>query len=69
MTPPLQANFIQFLQQEMALSPSSVSLALRHLDGQSPHLLPIVLWQYGFVTLEQLGHIFDWLESADQMSL
>jgi Protein of unknown function (DUF2949) len=24
--------------------------------------LPIILWQYGLVTLSQLNQIFDWLE-------
>jgi hypothetical protein len=26
--------------------------------------LPMILWQYGLVTLEQLDRIFDWLETA-----
>jgi hypothetical protein len=38
-------------------------MALRQGD-RTPHLLPMVLWQYGLVTLEQLDQIFDWLETA-----
>jgi hypothetical protein len=26
--------------------------------------LPMVLWQYGLVTLDQLDKIFDWLSEA-----
>jgi len=38
-----------------------IATALRHPE-QTPSLLPIILWQYGLVTLEQLDRIFDWLE-------
>jgi hypothetical protein len=29
-----------------------------------PIEVPMILWQYGLVTLEQLDRIFDWLETA-----
>jgi hypothetical protein len=32
------------------------------LDG--PNLLPMVLYQYGLVTTQDLGQIFDWLETT-----
>jgi hypothetical protein len=38
-------------------------LAVRH-QPDTPNLLPMILWQYGLVTLEQLDRIFDWLETA-----
>jgi hypothetical protein len=28
------------------------------------NLLPMILWQYGLVTLKQLDQIFDWLETV-----
>ncbi|MCZ0902074.1 DUF2949 domain-containing protein, partial [Microcoleus sp. HI-ES] len=31
---------------------------------KDPNSLPMVLWQYGLVTLEQLDKIFDWLSEA-----
>ena len=37
-------------------------MALRQTT-EAPSLLPIVLWQYGLVTLHQLEQIFDWLEN------
>jgi hypothetical protein len=36
---------------------------MRH-QPDAPNLLPMILWQYGLVTLEQLDRIFDWLETA-----
>jgi Protein of unknown function (DUF2949) len=63
MTPTTYARFIRFLQEDLALSAASIALALRHREqDQGP--LPMILWQYGLVTLEQLDRIFDWLETA-----
>jgi hypothetical protein len=56
-------RLICFLQEELAIPTASISLALRH-HPESPSLLPMILWQYGLVTLEQLDRIFDWLETA-----
>ncbi|MDJ1183986.1 DUF2949 domain-containing protein [Roseofilum casamattae] len=53
---------IQFLQQDLNLPATSIHLALRHHDS-SPNLLPMTLWQYGLVTLEQLDKIYNWLFS------
>lgn len=60
----LQARLIEFLQHELSVPLASILTALRHPDGQVPHLLPMVLWQYGLVSLEQLDCIFNWLETA-----
>jgi Protein of unknown function (DUF2949) len=56
-------NLIQFLQDELALPKAAIALALKRCE-QKINLLPIVLWQYGLVTLEQLDQIFDWLEAS-----
>ncbi|MEM9213776.1 MAG: DUF2949 domain-containing protein [Cyanobacteria bacterium P01_F01_bin.150] len=63
MTPATYDKFVCFLQEELALSPASIVLALRH-SQQDPGPLPMILWQYGLITLEQLDRIFDWLETA-----
>lgn len=52
---------IRFLQDELALPPASIDLALHH-SNQTPSLMPMILWQYGLITLDQLEQIFDWLE-------
>ena len=57
----MQNQLIEFLQSELEIPANSIATALRHPE-QSPSLLPMILWQYGLVTLEQLEQIFDWLE-------
>ncbi|HIK44806.1 MAG TPA: DUF2949 domain-containing protein [Leptolyngbyaceae cyanobacterium M65_K2018_010] len=57
------ARLIQFLQDELAISAASLQVALKHLE-QDPGPLPMILWQYGLITLEQLEQIYDWMEAA-----
>lgn len=59
----IATRFINFLQDELALPSDSINLALRHRE-QSPSLLPMILWQYGLISLEQMDRIFDWLETT-----
>jgi hypothetical protein len=54
-------QLINFLQKELAVSATSIAMALR-LCEQDPGPLHMILWQYGLVSLEQLEQIFDWLE-------
>ncbi|MEY3299271.1 MAG: hypothetical protein RLZZ597_2531 [Cyanobacteriota bacterium] len=56
-------NLLQFLQDELAISAASLQVALKHSE-QDPGPLPMILWQYGLVTLEQLEQIYDWMEAA-----
>jgi len=40
---------------------------LRQHEQSAPlpdNLLPMVLWQYGLITIEQLDQVFDWMEKA-----
>lgn len=55
-----QAQLVQFLRWELAIPASSIAMALRHPEQDSGQL-PMILWQYGLVNLEQLDRIFDWL--------
>ncbi len=56
-------RLIHFLKDELAIPSASIELAVRH-QPETPNLLPMILWQYGLVTLNQLDQIFDWLETA-----
>ena len=56
-------GFIRFLRDDLAIPSTSIDLAVRH-QPDTLNLLPMVLWQYGLVTLKQLEQIFDWLETA-----
>jgi hypothetical protein len=65
------SQFIRFLQEDLAISASSIDLAERACGSSGvrnresdPIPLPMVLWQYGLVTIKQLERIFDWLEAA-----
>jgi Protein of unknown function (DUF2949) len=57
------AKLIQFLQEDLAISASSMSVALKQVE-QNPGPLPMILWQYGLVTIEQLDRIYDWMEGS-----
>lgn len=57
-----QSKFLQFLQEDLAIAPASIALALRYRE-QNPGPLPMILWQYGLVTIEQLDQIYNWLGS------
>jgi len=54
-------QLIDFLEQELAVSASSIAMALRQSE-QDPGPLHMILWRYGLVSIEQLEQIFDWLE-------
>ncbi len=56
-------SLVRFLRNDLAIPSASIDLAVRQCE-QAPNLLPMILWQYGLVTLEQLDQIFDWLETA-----
>ena len=62
MAPTTYSRLIRFLEEELALSPSSIEMALRHRE-QDPGPLPMILWNYGLITIEQLDQIFEWMES------
>lgn len=56
-------ELVSFLQKDLAIPASDLQLALRHPE-QTPSSLPMILWQYGLVTLSQLDQIFDWLQTS-----
>jgi Protein of unknown function (DUF2949) len=58
-----QTGLITFLREEMAVPAAAIALALRH-NEPAANMLPMILWQYGLITIEQLDQIFDWLETA-----
>ncbi len=59
----MQQQLIRFLTNELKIPLSQVRLALRHIP-ETPHQLPMMLWHYGLINLEQLEEIFDWLETV-----
>jgi hypothetical protein len=60
--PPPADSLLQFLQRRLGLSPSALDLGLRQAElEQAP--LPIVLWSFGLLSLNQLEEVFDWQNS------
>ena len=55
-------QLINFLQDKLTISASSIAVALR-MRQQDCEPLPIILWQYGLVTIQQLERIFEWQEN------
>lgn len=55
-------TLIQFLQQQLTVPSTAIAVALRY-QQQNPGPLPMILWQYGLVSLFELEQIVDWLAS------
>jgi hypothetical protein len=55
------SKLIRFLTEDLSLSTASMNMALKQIE-KNPGPLPMVLWQYGLVTIEQLNQIYDWLD-------
>jgi hypothetical protein len=56
------SQLIRFLQDDLDLPTNSINLVLRQPE-LSLNTLPMLLWQYGLIDLQQLDRIFDWLEA------
>ncbi|MGD1849270.1 MAG: DUF2949 domain-containing protein [Cyanophyceae cyanobacterium] len=51
-----------FLRTELRLSHAAIDIALNQWKReQGP--LPVILWRYGLITIEQLAVVFDWLDN------
>ncbi|MFZ0409250.1 MAG: DUF2949 domain-containing protein [Cyanobium sp.] len=56
---PAAAALLQFLRDQIGLGDSALDLGLKQSQlEQAP--LPVVLWRYGLISLEQLGQVLDW---------
>jgi Protein of unknown function (DUF2949) len=51
----------QFLLDELKVAPIAIAMAQR-LCQQQLDLMPIILWQYGVLSLRQLEQTWDWLD-------
>lgn len=56
------AKTVSFLREHLMLPQSSIDLALKQAPAEYD-VLPIIMWQYGLVTLSQLDAIFDYFET------
>ncbi len=54
-------QLINFLRSDLEVSADAISLAQK-TETVEPYTLPIILWQYGLLNIQQLDCVFDWLE-------
>lgn len=54
-------DLVNFLTQDLEVPLASLEVGRRNCRELSDPL-PMVLWQYGLVSLNQLEQIFDWLD-------
>ena len=59
----MQLKLIRFLQEELKIPASHIKLALDKIP-QTPEQLPMMLWQYGLISLKQLELLWDWQQSG-----
>lgn len=61
-------KFRQFLQDDISLSQAEIDMVIqRRTQASDP--IPMLLWQYGFISISQLQKIFDWLGNQTQFNL
>ncbi|MEB3320241.1 MAG: DUF2949 domain-containing protein [Cyanobium sp.] len=57
--PPPPAALQRFLRQQLGLSENALALGLRQAQlEQAP--LPVVLWRFGLIDLQQLEQVLEW---------
>lgn len=57
--PPPSAGLLRHLRLHLGLSDSALALGLRQAQQeQAP--LPVVLWRFGLISLEQLDAVLSW---------
>lgn len=60
-------RLIRFIQDELAVPAAAIAFALKQCE-ENVSLLPITLWQYGLVRLDELDRIFDWLATVQTLN-
>ncbi len=56
-------RFVRFLQEDLGLSKDALAIVQKSAQKNIAPI-PMVLWKYGLVTLEELDRIYDWLETS-----
>jgi hypothetical protein len=53
-------NLLIFVKEEFSLNDQAISLAIKHSNIESAPF-PIVLWNFGLITVEQYQVLLDWI--------
>ena len=62
--PPPSPALLRYLRQELGLSDNALQLGLRQSE-QEQEPLPVVLWRFGLITLEQFDQVLGWQAALD----
>ncbi len=61
-------ELIHFLQEELKISNSEIAIVLQKRQNSNDPI-PMLLWQYGLVSIEQLQRIFDWFDERVEFKI
>ena len=57
--PPPSRALLRYLRQELGVTDNALQLGLKQADQeQAP--LPVVLWRFGLISLDQLDQVLQW---------
>ena len=59
-------QLLHFLTDELAISDAAIAVALKQCTSDIDPL-PLILWQYGLLSLDQLNRTFDWLSQQNHI--
>ncbi len=61
-TPQPASGLVRYLRQELGLGENALNLGLKQAKlEQAP--LPVVLWRFGLISLDQLDQVLAWQDS------
>ena len=58
---PPSEDLCNFIIDKLGISQEALNLGVKRCSLENSPL-PIIMWSYGLITLNQLGIIFDWLK-------
>ena len=60
----LQTPLLEYLRHKLAIPTDALKMAVKFTEA-SMGSLPMVLWQYGLIDLQQLDEVLDWIDKRD----
>ncbi len=60
----LQTPLLEDLRHKLAIPTDALKMAVKFTEA-SMGSLPMVLWQYGLIDLQQLDEVLDWIDKRD----
>ncbi|MDJ0598286.1 MAG: DUF2949 domain-containing protein [Crocosphaera sp.] len=64
MTNDLQSPLLEYLRHKLAIPTDALKMAVKFTEA-SMGSLPMVLWQYGLIDINQLDQVLDWIDNRE----